>query len=116
MGGNRTPSSSVLHRALDYVAIAETNEPDSISTAFIHFKVLLAMEDGDAAVQQLKRCMACTNFEPIYLTVRRVCLHACYGTTTNSCMHDGMPSAGGSARGVRRWRHRSRQEQPPANV
>jgi len=51
------------------------------------FKVLLAMEDGDAAVQQLKRCMACTNFEPIYLTVRGVaCMRAMAQRQRAACM------------------------------
>ena len=57
-------------RSLDYVDIAEQCQPGTINAALIRFKVLLAMDNSDAAMQQLERCMACSDFEPIYLTGR----------------------------------------------
>ena len=56
-------------RALDYIDIAEQSQPGTINAALIRFKVLLAMGNSDGAMQQLERCMACSDFEPIYLTV-----------------------------------------------
>ena len=74
-------------RALDYIDIAEQSQPGTINAALIRFKVLLAMGNGDAAMQQLERCMACSDFEPIYLTVRAG-LHSWHG-----CAHRSPSSA-----------------------
>ena len=103
-------------RALDYVDIAEQSQPETINAALIRFKVLLAMGNGDAAMQQLERCMACSDFEPIYLTVRvgpRSWHGHAHSGSLQFCAH--VPCslfAGGNSGGLQHGRHSCGQVRP----
>ncbi|KAK9830374.1 hypothetical protein WJX72_011374 [[Myrmecia] bisecta] len=63
-----------LDKACDYLDIAEQIEPDSIYVCFIRVKLHMLQRDVGAAVEQIKRLMACQDFHIDHL--RTICEEA----------------------------------------
>lgn len=64
------PSLGQSCRALEFVAIADTEEAGSVYNSFIAFKVHLEEGDSAGACQELANMMGSPDFSEDFLTVR----------------------------------------------
>ena len=72
-------------RALEYVEIAEQNEPASVFNAFLRLKVHLVQQDSKAAAEQIKAMMSCEDFSHEILRVSWNCLKNSYKCSDCFC-------------------------------